>query len=350
MININNPLGLADLIVWVVGSIFVCYGLSKRYSWAVPLVFGVTVFSALRIYRNSLNGFSSDPVIQQFDAAAQSALLTFLLTVMIVQALSIQSWLKIFKAVAVTNALVICGDSLFFTIKGLLNHLPLSELRQHEPWGILLNASMSGCLNASIFPLFNSKDKIFRYLILVSIFAAGRSLPVAVLFVGIGALLFAQKRYRALHWAIPISFIVGFLVKGRGLFESRGRDYIWTQAYYFFRDHLRWSIGSGLGGFYVIGPVLTNKEQGTTFIWLHSDWLQTLFEQGIIGFVIILGMYLQGLRLARVTPQLFSALVAYAAFAAANMPLRYPLAGIYGAFLMRWAMEKSALKTPLTEY
>jgi len=56
-------------------------------------------------------------------------------------------------------------------------------------------------------------------------------------------------------------------------------------------------------------------------------------------------MYLHALRLSRVTPQLFSALVAFGVFSAANMPLRYPLAGLFGAFLIRWAMEKK-LDTP----
>jgi O-antigen ligase len=149
-----------------------------------------------------------------------------------------------------------------------------------------------------------------------------------------------QRRYREVLLAFPLSLLVGALVKGRNLFSSRGRDYIWTQSYYFFRDHLHWMMGSGLGGFYVIGPALMAKGQTNVFIWLHSDWFQTLFEQGIVGLLLILVMYGHALWRARRVPELFAALTAYAVFGAANMPLRYPICGLFGALLIRWAMEK----------
>jgi hypothetical protein len=305
----------------------------------VVLGFGITVFSSLRIFQNSLNGIPVDPVIQQFDTAAEGALISFLLTVMIVQALTIPTWVKIFKALAVVNAVAICVDFLFFSGKVIFQHLPLSEIIHHEPWGLLLNASMSGCFNASIFPFLDRKEKTLRYLVLISIVLAGRSLPIAVLFAGIGASLLIQKRYKELAIAIPGSFALGFLIKGTNLFQPRGRDWIWTQTYYFFRDHIHWAIGSGLGGFYIVGPTLTGKN-GVIFTWLHSDWLQVLFEEGLIGFAIIASMYIHALWRTRKNAQLFSALVAYAAFGVANMPLRYPLAGILGAFLIRWSMEE----------
>ncbi|MGZ3698447.1 MAG: hypothetical protein ACXWP5_09950, partial [Bdellovibrionota bacterium] len=314
--------------------------LKKRYSWSVALAFGVTVFSALRIYQNSLNGIPNNPVIREFNIAAESALLSVLFSVMVVWAVSLQFWRKFFKAVAVLNAVAICVDLVFHSAKLLLTGYGISSLANYEPWGLLLNASMSGCLNASIYPLFDSKEKIPRYLILVSIVLAGRSLPLATLFVGLAASMLAQKRYKMFALAIPSSFLAGFLIKVSKLFLTRGRGLIWTQAYYFFRDHLHWMIGSGLGGFYVIGPVLHQTKDGSVFLWLHSDWMQTLFEQGIIGFIIILGMYLQALWRSRINPQLFAALAAYAMFGVANMPLRYPLSGLFGAFLIRWAFEK----------
>jgi hypothetical protein len=262
---------------------------------------------------------------------------------MAAQALSTRVWIQIFKILALVNALAICGDSLFFLTKGFIHHLSFSELRAHEPWGILLNASMSGCLNAAIFPLFNSKEKTSRYFVLISVLATGRSLPIAVLFTGVGATLFIQRKYLALSLAVPLSIALGILIKGQNLFESRGREFIWTQAYYFFREQLNLVIGSGLGGFLVYGPMMTHKSQGIVFIWLHSDWLQTFFEQGLLGFTVIVGMYFHALLRAKKIPQLFSTLTAYAAFGVANMPLRYPLAGLFGAVLIRWAMEKQGV-------
>ena len=98
-------------------------------------------------------------------------------------------------------------------------------------------------------------------------------------------------------------------------------------------------LGRRFGEFLVIGPSLTSQQDGVYFIWLHSDWLQTLFEQGFIGFNIILFMYLHALNRSRFNPKLFAALAAYGAFAVANIPLRYPLAGLFGAILLRWALD-----------
>jgi hypothetical protein len=59
-------------------------------------------------------------------------------------------------------------------------------------------------------------------------------------------------------------------------------------------------------------------------------------------------MYVHALWRARGSVELFSALVAYAVFAMANMPLRYPVSGLFGAFLIRWALEKR-VDSELTE-
>jgi hypothetical protein len=342
MIALDNTIGFAHFVAWTLGLIILCYGLSKRYPWTVCLAFGMTVFSALRIYQAALNGIPMDPVIREFIRSAEAAIVAFLLTVMIIQALSIRAWTKIFKILAIVNALALCVDSLFFTTKGLMNGMTWAQFREHEPWGILLNASMSGCFSGAVYPLFHRREKLFRALIVLSILAAGRSLPVAVLFSGIGITLLMAKRYRALSVAVVASIAVGLLLKGNHLLNPRGRDFIWSLSFAHFRDHLPWSVGGGLGSFYVVGPAICNHAKGPIFVWLHSDWFQTLFEQGIIGFVLVVAMYAHALWSARKTPALLSALVAYAAFAVANMPLRYPVSGLFGAFLIRWALEKRA--------
>jgi hypothetical protein len=341
VIALDNHLGLAHFFVWTVGLVIVCYGLSRRYPWTVCLAFGFTAFSALRIYQAALNGIPVNPVVRDFIRSSEAAMISFLLTVMVVQALPVRTWTKIFKGLAILNALAICADSFFFTANGLWHHLPWALIREHEPWGLLLNASMSGCFSAVLFHLFAPREKALRAFLVISILVAGRSLPVAVLFCGIGASLFAQRRYRALSLAVLASFAVGFLLKGRYLLDPRGRDFVWSLAFAHFRDHLPWSVGGGLGSFYVVGPALSSHANAPVFVWLHSDWFQTLFEQGVIGFVLVAAMYAHALWQTRKTSDLFPTLTAYAAFGVANMPLRYPLSGLLGAFLIRWALEKS---------
>lgn len=339
MIALDNPLGLTHYLTWLFGTLAVSYALMWRYQWTVGLAFAFTVISAIRVFQTSLNGLPDDPIVRLIHASAQGALVSFLLTVLIAQALSVKNWIRVFQVVAFANALALIGHSIYFIFQGLFSGLPLVQVFQFEPWGILFNASMSGCLNAAIFPLIDSKQKFLRGLVLVSVIVAGRSLPVAVLFVGIGSGFFLQRRLRALLLAIPASLIVGYLLKGGDLFASRGRTVIWGKTLSMFQEKLNMAIGSGLGGYYVAGPLLLGPST-IAFIWAHSDWLQILFEQGIIGFLIVLAMYIHALWRTRKTPQLFSALMAYGAFGVANMPLRYPISGLLGAFLIRWAMEK----------
>jgi hypothetical protein len=341
---LHNPLGLEDLIFWGIGSLLICHQLQKNFGWLAALSFGATVFSALRLSQVSFNGIPADPFVRQLSYAAESALVSLFLTVMIAQTLSIKAWVKILKLAAVVNGIALCTDLVFSITKNLILHVPMQGLP--EPWGILLNASMSGCLNAALFPLFKTEEKFARGLVFISVIASGRSLPIAVLFVGVAALLYSSKRYKEIAAALPVSLALGYLIKGGGLFASRGRDHIWKQALIFFRDHMPWAFGGGLGSFYVIGPTLTTKLDGVYFIWLHSDWLQIFFEQGFVGFNIILVMYLYALRRSRLDPKLFAALAAYGAFAVANMPLHYPIAGLYGAILLRWALDKNSKENP----
>lgn len=45
-------------------------------------------------------------------------------------------------------------------------------------------------------------------------------------------------------------------------------------------------LGTGTGSFQWLGPAITNR-RNNIFIWMHNEYLQALFEQGIIGFGLI---------------------------------------------------------------
>ena len=63
----------------------------------------------------------------------------------------------------------------------------------------------------------------------------------------------------------------------------------------FFRDFTLtdWLIGEGAGSFYTLGIVLqyvNNFTHDGFYIFMHSDFLQLLFEYGVIGAILILPM------------------------------------------------------------
>lgn len=343
-----DPLGGENLLVWI-GSIGIgSYWLAKRYSWTVGVAFGLSALSALRGFQDTMNGWSTNPIVRELNLASESALISLILTVAVVQCLSTKTWVSFFKVVAGINAVAICGDALFhLPWDFLFGDGPWLGLVSKEPWGLLLNASMSGCLNAAIFPLLNPKEKALWWLVLISIVVTGRGLPIAVLCAAVSAWLLLNRRYKQLLGAVVASAVVAVVVKGANLFHPRGRDVIWIASYKYFREHLSQLFGCGLGGFYVFGNHF-NTGDSTIFVWMHSDWMQTIFEQGLVGFTAVVLMYLHALRRTRKTPQLFAALVGFGAFAVANMPLRYPIAGIFGAVLIRWAFEKPMTESVLT--
>jgi hypothetical protein len=163
-----------------------------------------------------------------------------------------------------------------------------------------------------------------------------------VLFSGCCAGWILRKKFWQASLMLPLSFCIGFTLKGAHLFHTDGRTSVWRAAYFYFRDYLHLYQGTGLGGFYVIGPYLSQKF-GVSFTWLHSDWYQIFFETGLPGLGVVLLMYVDALYRSKRLISLFMALTAFGVFGVANMPLRYPLAGLYGAFLIRWALNKKAV-------
>lgn len=318
----NNLLGLSDYLVWLVGIGIISYSLYKKYSLSVAQAFGWVSLSALMIFQNSFNFLPSDPVLRLYDMFSESALISLLFTVMIVQSFSVITWELIFKALALLNA----GE--------IILHL---TIRPHDiPWGILMNGSMSGCFGAALFPLFRRNERWQRWVIAFSVCLTARSLPIAVLASGWFTSLYMRKQWR---WALitpPLGMALGFLIKGRDFLNPDGRAFIWLESFHYFKEQVSFLRGAGLGSFYLIGQTLSQGQ----FTWLHSDWLQIGFETGFIGLVLVAVMYGDALYRLRKLPGLFSALVAFGVFGIANMPLRYPLAGLYGAFLIRSAFDK----------
>lgn len=320
----NDPIGLSDLIVWVFVTGVFSVWIYRRFTLTPALVFAFVVLSALRIFQNSFNGVPPSELIRLFDLTAESALLSFLLTLFAIQSFSKEFWMAFFKLFALLNALVIIGDKI---------------LHPHtEVWGLLFNASMSGCLNACVFPFFPRREKWLKILILISIITTGRSMPIAVLCAVIASGLFLQRKWKSVFALIPIGIITGFILKGHAFLDTRGRSDIWNLTFHYFKDNVSHIYGMGLGSFYVVGLYLS-RSLPSTFTWLHSDWAQILFEMGAIGLFLVILLYVDALWRSRRAYALFSSLVGYGVFATANMPLRYPLAGLFGAFLIRMAFE-----------
>lgn len=160
--------------------------------------------------------------------------------------------------------------------------------------GLLDYSSMNGCLIAICLPmLFSEKKWIQSCLAVGAIVASGSSMPYGVAAVGVGALALKRRMFSGLFWVICV-FALGFAFEKHDFFNSAGRlgaykTFItawWDKGYI-------WN-GMGLGSFSFLGPTIQCEKlfevsfingtcTGNFWGWLHSDWLELLFDTGIVG-------------------------------------------------------------------
>ncbi len=136
--------------------------------------------------------------------------------------------------------------------------------------------------------------------------------------------------------------LCGLWVEGEQLFNSRGRFQVYGLFLNYWYDHLPRAFGSGLSTFPVFSPdiqivnkFLVKEGVGHFFTFMHSDWLQTLFETGIIGFVLSVWLYLWTLAefYRRKDRAAFASFASIGGAMLFNFPVRYFLGAFLLAFL-----------------
>lgn len=117
-------------------------------------------------------------------------------------------------------------------------------------------------------------------------------------------------------------------------FDTAGRIYRWKIMLKIWeKDWKAVIFGVGPGSF--MWQSLVNTKQGDElFLQMHSDWLQVLFELGVIGFWLSLGVFGRALLGAWRKPQLFAGVLGVGVFALTYHPFRnLPPALLCGAIL-----------------
>ena len=154
------------------------------------------------------------------------------------------------------------------------------------------------------------------------------SIPVGVL----GVVTVAYWLPKALkHAWIPAAFLAGYIsmehwLLGRDLFDPNGRVPIYKLAMEYTQNHGLFLTGWGVGATQALMPILqqqTGTRLGNYFIWLHSDWLQTLTELGIPGLLFALLAAWVLFSKSRGAPR--AALLGFMGMACFDYPLRLPL-------------------------
>lgn len=294
-----------------------------RFSFWRLMVAGFFV-SGLRVFVSPLPPFrAEDPAwVGAFDRSAGSTISLGALYVMSAFSAPALVLDVFFDLVALVNALWILIGGFFF----------------HAPYGVLLNASMSGCFAVALIPhLCRGKHwpPVTIILSAAAALVAAQSQPVGLFFLLLTLVAFQEGAYL---WAclpiIALPFIGQWITNG-DLYKSSGRFGMWAIAMGFWRKHCDTLLGAGAGAFAVTGPYFS-RHLTEQFIWLHSDWLQILFEQGVIGLVLSVGFFIYLMVVSKREVQLSVGICG--AWMLANMPFHYPLSALYLVYVMRKAL------------
>jgi hypothetical protein len=127
--------------------------------------------------------------------------------------------------------------------------------------------------------------------------------------------------------------IIAFAFRDRLLEAGSGRVEHWTQFLrWWWEQDLVW-FGAGLGTFQWLGPAIRDFEN-PVWTFLHSDWLQILFELGAVGLALALAFTWSLLRRCQ-SPKDAALLAGVAALGLTYFPLHYLPTQIFVACVVR---------------
>ena len=135
----------------------------------------------------------------------------------------------------------------------------------------------------------------------------------------------------------------GIIANNNSLFNDNGRFHLWKISWQYFSEHFYPYFGSGPGTFYTWGPHIQNihpETSGGIFFWVHNDWLQILFEMGIIGLILALFIFIFALYKLKNNGYLFTSLFLFGYVSLTQFPLRQPIFALLGGWLLFNAFSK----------
>lgn len=110
----------------------------------------------------------------------------------------------------------------------------------------------------------------------------------------------------------------------------------WPMFFWWHWENTNMFLGAGAGSFKFYGPHIQEAYQymqGRWWLWAHNDWLQILFEYGVIGLTLSLAFFLALLKKAWDRPALLGAVVCFGASMLGNYPIHIAMSSLLGFWL-----------------
>ncbi len=233
------------------------------------------------------------------------------------------------------------------TISTIITFCQLNE-PAYSRMGISGNASMNGCLIAVTLPVslqflvsivfpWSVIPLVFATVAIVAVFGTQTSIPVGVLAIVILAQAFAMRNLKHIGWWVVVAVFsgIGLFMNPTHFFDSSGRIQGWKVIFNWWLESGEfWNgLGTGAGNIIFANHAATHSTIGNMY-WAHNDFLQILFDNGVIGLVSASIVLLYALRASFNRPWLFSAIGGYGAMAFFNFPAHLPIHALVGASLL----------------
>jgi len=262
---------------------------------------------------NDFNYVNPHLALQFPGSAAQTAFIALLLPLAVWRSNNL--WLKnLFKSVAVIESIMLLGfdrtlfyGTTFSSAYCLLSLLFFDPRKSKLDW--LLIAPLVTCL----------------------VYAGSTTAFVALLMLPV-LFKFYRNQFSVLIYTIALSALVYLK---RDLLDSNGRLDMWSSYLDQWANHFPFFSGSGFGTWEWIGPFIYKAHDGMRFVWPHNDYLQVLFEGGVIGFALLLAVIVEALLKIRKRPKLFALGLGFLVFMFTYYPLHWTTTQVLALYLLK---------------
>lgn len=325
-----NIWNLHSFVVFVAITIVFAVYIHRRYSFVAALTTAYFFLSGIILVYGPWTYYGQFQ--RQINDPSKSAMFSGALCVGLVTLLREDHFKKLFSVVK--DLIVINTVALWFF-----------------PCGVFNAGSMDLTVSTMALPFFindyiktNDRLSLLKILVIVGTFIFwGSTTPFIAVAVIIAAWAFAIRKqivnFRYYVYGILLSFVVGFASAGDYFFNMGNRVPVWIKVMERFYENFNLFVGTGTGSYRWLGPVMQG-ERVEVLLFMHNEWLQIIFENGIIGLMLVLSLMALCLRNVYKIPHLFTAMIVMLVICWAQFPLRIELGFIYCLCLVRICISK----------
>lgn len=329
--QIDNLWYLQSLYGLIFFILFFGFYIYKRYDLLPAILFCYILISALFIFQNPEIKFGKFQT--NFDTAAARA------------------FISAFTIITVLSTLTTQTAKCFLVALELLSLFNATLVLSYG-YGLFNNPSMDGCFIALMYMSLNFRPELYKqmkngkikasfiefiYMLfcgilpVLAIIQIRQITPIAIL---VTSLFFYWRKFLFVLFLIYGVTAYQMFFTNSGFFSSNGRFAVWKDMLKWWYEHVDMWIGLGTGSFEWAAPLIQNQPKAI-FIWMHNEYLQILFEQGITGLLLSLCLIVFCLFKSFKRPWLFSTIIGLLVCFCTQFPLRFFITQVFIVLLIR---------------